>query len=120
MRSTPLKGWRRIAGAMWDAPKDPQIYGAIDVDARPILTFIEEAHARGHKLTPTHLVGRATAHAVAACPELNGRIVMGRFSPRDTIDIFFHVAIKGGDLSGVKIENADRKSAVELASELKS
>jgi len=25
----PLTGWRKIAGAAWDAPRDPQIYGML-------------------------------------------------------------------------------------------
>lgn len=113
-----LTGWRRIAGAMWDAPTNPQIFGALDVDARPIQAFLAEGRARGHHVTPTHLVGRAVAHALARCPDMNVRLLAGYALPRDSIDIFFHAAVEGGDLSGVKIERADQKSAVELAAEL--
>jgi hypothetical protein len=33
--STRVLGWRRIASAMWSPPDDPQIFGALDVDAAP-------------------------------------------------------------------------------------
>lgn len=116
-----LTGWRRIAGAMWHAPDDPQIYGDVDVDARPIQAFIERARALGHHLTPTHLVGRALAHALAQVPELNVRIRRGRARPRASIDVFFITAIAAGrDLSGVRIDDSGTKPAVEIAAELAS
>jgi 2-oxoacid dehydrogenases acyltransferase (catalytic domain) len=114
-----LLGWRRVAGAMWRAPDDPQIYGALDVDARPILAFIERARAAGHHVTPTHLVGRALAHALVEVPDLNVRIRRGRARPRSSVDVFFITAVAGGrDLSGVKIAGAAGKPAIEIAAEL--
>jgi len=114
-----LRGWRRIAGAMWSAPDDPQIFGAIDVDARPIQLFVEHARAAGHHVTPTHLVGRAVAHALAAVPDLNVQIRRGRARVRDSIEVFFITAVEGGnDLSGVKVCDADQKSVYEIAGEL--
>jgi pyruvate/2-oxoglutarate dehydrogenase complex dihydrolipoamide acyltransferase (E2) component len=114
-----VRGWRRVASAMWKSPDDPQIFGALDVDARPVLAYIERARTRGHHVTPTHLVGKALAHALAAVPQLNVQIQGGRIRPRDSIDIFFITAVAGGrDLSGVKVTSTDRKSAVEVAREL--
>jgi pyruvate dehydrogenase E2 component (dihydrolipoamide acetyltransferase) len=114
-----VTGWRRIAGAIWPSPSDPQIFGAIDVDARPCLRYIEQARSSGYRVTPTHLVGRAIAHALAAVPEMNVQIRRGRMRPRDSIEVFFITAVAGGrDLSGVKISDIDRKSANEVASEL--
>ncbi len=70
-------------------------------------------------MTVTHLVGRAVAHALSEHPELNMRLHRGRFLPRESVAIFFVVAVEGGkDLSGVKVANADRKSALEVAQEL--
>jgi pyruvate/2-oxoglutarate dehydrogenase complex dihydrolipoamide acyltransferase (E2) component len=118
-RGRTLHGWRRVAGAMWSGPDDPQIYGALDLDARPVLAFIERARAAGHKVTPTHLVGRALAHALVTVPDLNARIRRGRARTRGSVDVFFITAIAGGrDLSGVKITGAATKSAIEIAGEL--
>ncbi len=115
-----LTGWRRIANAMWRAPDDPQIFGALELDAQPILASIEVARARGVRLTPTHLVGHALARALQAVPDLNVKIRGGRARPRETVDIFFITAVdKGRDLSGVKIADAARKSVFEVATELR-
>ena len=114
-----MTGWRRVAGAMWGAPDDPQIFGALELDARPVLAFIERERARGVRVTATHLVGRAVAHTLVAVPDLNVRIVSGRAYPRPTVDVFFITAVaQGNDLSGVKVEDVPHKSAVQVASEL--
>jgi pyruvate dehydrogenase E2 component (dihydrolipoamide acetyltransferase) len=114
-----ITGWRRIASAMWRAPDDPQIFGDLDVDARPVLEFIDRARHAGHRVTPTHLVGRAVAHAMRTVPELNVKIRRGRAYPRETIDVFFVTSVAAGqDLSGVKVVDTGTKSAVEVADEL--
>ncbi|MFO0762063.1 MAG: 2-oxo acid dehydrogenase subunit E2 [Byssovorax sp.] len=119
MRGAKLSGWRRIASAMWDAPNDPQIYGALDIPAGPVLDFMARARAEGHHVTPTHLVGRAVAHGLAQVPDLNVRLHNGRAVARSSVEVFFITAVEGGhDLSGVKIEHADEKSAVEVSREL--
>jgi len=114
-----LTGWRKIAGAMWGPPDDPQIYGALEFDATPMLGLIERARAAGHHVTPTHLVGRAIAHSLHEVPDMNVRIHGGKVIPRDTVDVFFIAAVAGGkELSGVKIERTDEKSAFDVAREL--
>ncbi len=119
MRGAKLSGWRRIASAMWDAPNDPQIYGALELEAGPLLDFMSSARAAGHHVTPTHLVGRAVAHGLRSVPDLNVRLRNGRAITRPSVEVFFLTAVEGGhDLSGVKIENADEKSAIEVSREL--
>lgn len=114
-----ITGWRRIAGAIWGPPADPQVYGAMEVDATALRAFIEQARAAGHRITPTHVTGRAVARALKEVPDFNVRIRWGRQIPRRSVDLFFITAVSGGqDLSGVKIENADQKPAVEIAREL--
>jgi pyruvate dehydrogenase E2 component (dihydrolipoamide acetyltransferase) len=104
---------------MWQAPNDPQIYGAFEVDARNARRFIAEAEAQGQHITATHLVGRAVSHALRVVPDLNVRIVGTRAIPRPSIDIFFITAVAAGnDLSGVKVSEVDRKSAAQVAHEL--
>ena len=116
---TRLKGWRRVANAIWQPPNDPQVYGALEVDATPLLDYMAQARTAGHHVTPTHLVGRAVATALREVPELNVRIVGMRAVPRPSIDLFFIAAVEGGrDLSGVKLERVDQRSAAELSSEL--
>ena len=114
-----LRGWRRVATAAWDGPNDPQVFGALDIDGTALRAFMQGARAAGHHVTPTHLAGRAVAHALAAVPDLHVRLLAGRAFPRPSIDVFFIAAIeRGRDLSGVKVERADQKSAVAIAAEL--
>jgi pyruvate/2-oxoglutarate dehydrogenase complex dihydrolipoamide acyltransferase (E2) component len=106
---------------MWQAPNDPQIYGALDVDATNAQRFIAAAQAHGQRITPTHLVGRAVSRALLEVPDLNVRIVGMRAIPRPSIDIFFITAVEAGnDLSGIKVQEVDSRSALEVARELAS
>jgi pyruvate dehydrogenase E2 component (dihydrolipoamide acetyltransferase) len=114
-----LTGWRRIANAMWHSPDDPQIYGAIEVDATAALTFLERCRTAGHRVTATHLVGRAVARALVEVPDLNVRIRGGHALPRETADVFFITAVRGGhDLSGVKVHDLGARTVFELAGDL--
>jgi len=117
-KSVRLSGWRRVAAAMWQDPDDPQIFGRLELDARPMLDLIAHARRDGVHLTPTHVVGRAIAHALEVVPELNVHLRGGRAYPRETIDVFFIAAVANGDLSGVKVSDAGRKSLIEVAAEI--
>jgi pyruvate dehydrogenase E2 component (dihydrolipoamide acetyltransferase) len=104
---------------MWHPPDDPQIFGAMELDARPALAFIARAARAGHHVTITHLVGRAVSHTIEAVPDLNVRIRRGWARPRPSIDVFFVTAVGGGhDLSGVKIVDVPSKPAIALGTEL--
>lgn len=116
------EGWRKVASATWRDPRDPQIYGDLEVDATALLAFLADARAATEtRVTVTHLVGRAVAQGLAENADLNVRKRRGRFVSRDGVSIFFVVAVDDGkDLSGVRVRDADRKSAVEIAEELRS
>jgi hypothetical protein len=112
-----VRGCRKIASATWGRPNDPQIYGDLGVDATRLLAFIAEARrVTGVHVTVTHIVGKALAQGLTA-PELIA--TRRRTGAQPSADIFFVVAIGDGkELSGVKVEGADRKSVVEIADEL--
>jgi len=114
-----VSSFRRMAAGMWSKPRDPSIYGSMDIDATASLAFLAEHQERhGVKLTITHLVARAVAVALGEQRELNGKVrFWGRLEQRETIDLFVTVAT-GGDLSGARIDRADHKSLVELAREV--
>lgn len=115
-----VRGWRKLAGAAWGRPMDPQFYGDLQLDAAALLSYVDHARAAtGVHVTITHLIGRAVAHGLAEVPELQVRIARGREYDRDSIDVFFIVTAAGGqELTGVKVTGADRKSAVDLAREV--
>lgn len=113
-------GWRKLAGASWGRPMDPQFFGDLELDAGPLLSYLADARqASGEHVTVTHLIGRAVAHGLAAVPELRVRLAHGREYERDSVDVFFIVTTGGGqELTGVKVCAADRKPAVEIAAEV--
>jgi pyruvate dehydrogenase E2 component (dihydrolipoamide acetyltransferase) len=115
-----VQGWRKLAGSTWGRPLDPQFFGDLEVDAGAMLAYIEEVRRRaGVHVTVTHLVGKAVAHGLAAVPELRVRLARGREYPRESVDVFFIVATEGGqELTGIKVRDADRKSAIELGQEI--
>lgn len=112
--------WRRLAVHIWGRPSDPTVYGNIDLDMRQALAWLQEAEAvTGTKVTVTHLVVKAIAMAIAANPDSNAIVARGRIFERHGIDVYCQVATDGGrDLSGAKVDNADKKSVIEIAEEL--
>jgi pyruvate dehydrogenase E2 component (dihydrolipoamide acetyltransferase) len=113
-------GWRKLAGAAWGPPSDPQFFGEMEIDAETLQDFARHERDRtGVHVTLTHLVGRAVAQGLAEVPSLGVRLARGREYPRESIDVFFIVTTAGGDeLTGVKIRGVDRMSPVEIATEL--
>lgn len=111
---------RKIAIASWSSPKEGNIYGKMCLDMGNALNYIEYLRkTSGQKITITHLVGKAAALALKECPDLNGRIFLGRYIPHKTVDLSFLVSLEGGkDLAKFKITDMDKKTIVEIADEL--
>jgi len=104
----------------WHGPGDPSVYGTLEIDVEAARNLIGELRAEsGRRVTMTHLVGRALALAIRERPEVNAIVRFGSLYQRETIDIFFQIAMDGGeDLNGAKIARADEKGVVEIAAEL--
>lgn len=128
---TPLKeasSFRRIAAVAWDEPRDPHIYGSVEVRCEALEAWVEKKRQEtGEKITLTHAVTRALAMVLAKHRDLNAMIRFGSIYLRKDIDIFLQVAVEdpGGkaakaDLSGVKISRADQKTVLDIAKELRA
>lgn len=118
-----LSSWRRISLGTWDAPRDPTVYGWLEVELSGVHAYLDAQNREAPaKVTITHLIGKAVANAIAARPEVNAIVRRGRqIYQREGIDIFFQVAFDDGEnLSGATIRDADRKSVREIAQELAS
>lgn len=113
--------WRKLALHAWSRPSDPTVYGVLEVDVGPARAYLARLRAEhGVHVTLTHLVGKAVALAIRERPEVNA-VVRRRHQVylRDTIDVFFQVAVDGGeDLSGAKITRVDERSVVQIAQAL--
>jgi pyruvate/2-oxoglutarate dehydrogenase complex dihydrolipoamide acyltransferase (E2) component len=115
------RGWRKVATSTWGWPNDPQVYGRLELDAAPMLESIQALRERtGARVTATTLVTRAIALGLSENPAINSRLRFGRFVPRETVDVFVIVAVPGADLSGVRVREADRKTASEIAREIEA
>ncbi len=111
---------RKLAIATYNAPREANIYGKLSIDASQALAYIEHLReTTGERVTITHLVGRAVAEGLKHAPTLNGRLVGPFHLANPNVAISFLVAIADQeDLAKVKVDDADRKSVVEIASEL--
>lgn len=115
----PLR--RKLAIATWRPSRSGNIHGKMTVDATEAMAYLDHVReATGERVTITHLVGRAIAHALAVEPSLNGRIRFGKFIPHDEVAITFLVSMEdGSDLAKAKVDNADRKSLADISRELR-
>lgn len=116
-----LSSWRKISVGMWDAPRDPTIYGHELLDVSEALRYLDEvSEASGVHVTLTALVVKAFSKAYENFPDLNVMVVNGRLQKRDSIDVFCQVAIPNeetsqADLSGVKITGSNEIDLVQLS-----
>ena len=112
---------RKLAIATWSSPKEGNVYGRMNMDMTDTLKYIDYIREKtGEKITITHIVGKAAGVALAQTPDINGRIVMGKYVPHNSVDLSFLVVIgKGEDLAKVKVSNIDQKSLADVAKALR-
>lgn len=120
--------FRKIAFGTWTTAGDPSVYGLIEIDMTHALRYMNEIESKHNiKISPTHLVGKATAQVLKNRPEINGIIRLGRIYQRPEVDLFFQVNVSGeghdkvkkSSLSGTVIRKADTLSVLEIAQSLK-
>ena len=115
----PLR--RKLILATWSAPKEGNIHGKMSLDCTTVLSYLDylkEKH--GRKITITHFIGRALGEGLHRTPSLNGYIRLGKYIPHDSVAVSFLVAIKGGNLGNVKVDNIEQKTLLDVASALRS
>lgn len=125
-RPERLSLFRKMAAVSWDAPGDPTIYGATEIDATALCRWLDEnSAADGPKLSVTHAVARAMASILKTHPDLNCTIRSGSIFRRRDVDVFLQVAIppadgglQSADLSGACIRNADQLTTIGIAEKL--
>lgn len=119
-----MSPFRKIAIGTWRTAYDPSIYGTMRLRMDRSMDYIERFRKKtGLKLTPTHLVTKAVALALQACPEANAILRWNRIYVRDTIDISLLVVMEADgkmDLSAVKLERVDELSLPEMVTQLEA
>lgn len=105
----------RLAAATWRPPSSGLLHGELELD----VTEAEAWWRARPGLTETHVVGSALGLALAACPDANARVVLGRVRHRAGVDVSFAVADRGGrHLRAVCVRDADRKAPRAVAREV--
>ena len=111
--------WRKVASAMYAKPTDSKIYGTVELDVTEIEKYISKKRKEGVKTTITYLMTLILARAIRQdVMELNAFVRRGKIIQRDQIDATVSVLLKGGQMSSVKVENADRLTTAEISSEI--
>ncbi len=119
-----LSPFRKIALGTWQTAYDPSIYGGMRFRMEKAMEYIKKFRARyGKKLTVTHLVTKALALALKACPSANAIVRFNRIYLRQAVDVSVLVVITHEDsdrvdLSMAKIKNADEISLLEMVTKL--
>ena len=112
--------WRKVATAVYTAPSDARIYGAIDIDVTDTMEYIFAQRKEGNRLTLTHFVTAAIARTLFEdVPDINCFVRRGKVVMRQDADVFVSVALeRGKDMTGVLIPRTQNMSVSEIASYL--
>lgn len=112
----------------WKTAKDPSVYGIMEIDMSEAIPYMEKLSAENNnmKITPSHLVGKAISKCMTVRPEINGMIRGKKIYLRDGVTLFYQANIPGKDkdiikkatLSGFTIENAEKKSVLDISKEI--
>jgi len=121
VRMADPSSFRKIALGTWRTAYDPTIYGTLVLRMDRALDYIARFRARtGRHLTVSHLMAKASAMALQACPEANAVLRWNRLYLRKRIGVFFQVLMTDGgkpDLSGATLHDLERKSLPEIVEE---
>ena len=92
VRMKELSSFRKIALGTWQTAYDPSIYGTLVLRMDRALAYVERFRAQtGRRLTVSHLMAKASAMALQACPEANAVLRWNRIYLRQRIGVFFQV-----------------------------
>jgi pyruvate dehydrogenase E2 component (dihydrolipoamide acetyltransferase) len=126
VKKKDLSSFRKIALGTWRTAYDPSIYGTIILRMDRAHDYIARFRARtGRRLTVSHLMAKASAMALAQCPEANAVLRWNRIYLRQRIGVFFQVlmAEEGEDkvdLSGATLYDLERKTLLEIVDEFEA
>ena len=126
VRMKELSSFRKIALGTWQTAYDPSIYGTLVLRMDRALAYIERFRAQtGRRLTVSHLMAKASAMALQACPEANAVLRWNRIYLRQRIGVFFQVLMADEgedkpDLSGATLYDVERKSLLEIVEEFET
>lgn len=108
--------WRKTAISIYGPPRDGKVFGTYEVDASPLLKYIEKKKKEGVRITVTNIVTAAISRTMYYdVPEMNCFVRRGKLVQREDIDVLLAVAQKGKDISAIIIPKAQEKTVTEIA-----
>jgi len=119
-----VASFRKIAIGTWQTTFDPTVYGSLTLRMDKALEYIEAFRkVTGRKLTVTHLVTKAVAECLRRCPDANAILRFNKIYLRKRVTLSVLVVqpddVTGKvDLTAAKIDDADKKSLLEIADEM--
>jgi pyruvate dehydrogenase E2 component (dihydrolipoamide acetyltransferase) len=123
---TDISSFRKLAIGTWQTAYDPTVYGTLTVRMEQALAYIERfRQVHGVRLTVTHLVAKAVAEGLRRCPDANAILRFNKIYLRQgvTISVLVMQNDQGDgkvDLTAAKIEHAEVKSLLEMATEMQA
>lgn len=111
--------WRHVAAAVYKKPTDAKILGSVEIDVTDLEEYINQKRKQGLRITLTHIFTLIIARALKEdVPELNVYIRRGKVVLRPVIEASISVLLRDGQLSSVKVPDADTMTLAELADHL--
>lgn len=107
VRKDDVSSFRKIAIGTWSTAYDPSVYGTMEIRMDEALRYIAAFRERtGRKITVSHLVAKAAAMVLKACPEANAIMRWNRIYLRKRIGISLLVAMTDEGLGKVDLSSA--------------
>jgi pyruvate/2-oxoglutarate dehydrogenase complex dihydrolipoamide acyltransferase (E2) component len=104
-----------VASTIYKRPNDSKIFGSVEIDITSLLDYIKRKRKEGLKITPTHIFVLAAARALRTeVPELNTFVKRGNIVMHDHINVSVSVLLPQGQMSSVKVIDADTLTLAEL------
>jgi pyruvate dehydrogenase E2 component (dihydrolipoamide acetyltransferase) len=111
---------QKIAISQWSSPQTGEIYMKASVDATKVKQYLKNIEDKTkERVTITTFIGKCVGLVINKSRKLNGRIVLGRFVPKKTVDICFLVAAPDDDLGFATVEDIVHKSLLEITQLIK-
>lgn len=111
--------WRKTAATIYNKPTDSKIFGSVEIDITELENYINQKRKEGLKVTLTHIFTLAISRAAKyEVPQLNTYVKRGNICSHPSIDAAVSVLLGNGQMSSVKLFNADTLTLNEAVEKL--